>query len=230
MAGKGADRLGRPPGKAVSGKGRIYGGLTQEKRREARRNRLLEAGLELFSSEGYHRTPIERLCEVSHVTTRHFYELYPGKEEFFRDLLDTLIEDSRRAVLEALGKEFADPVETARAGISAFVHSYLDDPRRVRVILVEAVGISPEMERHRRGLIHDFAGIIEAKAKEMARRGMIPERDYSLGSLALAGAVNELMIDWVYSDSPPPQERVIEEIVDLFRLVIFGLNVLRGRL
>ncbi|WP_287155326.1 TetR/AcrR family transcriptional regulator [Candidatus Solincola tengchongensis] len=211
-------------------KGRIYGGLTQEKRREARRSRLLEAGLELFSSEGYHRTPIERICERSHVATRHFYELYPGKEEFFRDLLDTLIEDSRRAVLEALRGEFKDPVEEVRAGISAFVRSYLDDPRRARVVLVEAVGISPEMERHRRELIHGFARIIEEKAEEMKRSGTLPDRDYSMGSLALAGAVNELMIDWVYSKSPPPKERVIEEIVDLFRLVIFGLSTLRDRL
>lgn len=229
MAGKGKNRTGSRADATAIGKGRIYAGLTEEKRKEARRNRLLQAGLELFSADGYHRTPIERLCERSHVTTRHFYDLYPGKDEFFRDLLDTLIEDSRRAVLEALQEEFDDPVDMVRAGISAFVHSYLDDPRRARVILVEAVGISPEMERHRRELIHSFARIIEERAAEMGRRGLIPERDYSMGSLALAGAVNELMIDWVYSDSPPSRERVIEEIVDLFRLVIFGLRTLRVR-
>lgn len=226
MVEKGSARTGRCPDATATGKGRIYGGLTEEKRREARRSRLLQAGLELFSANGYHRTPIERLCERAHVTTRHFYELYPGKEEFFRDLLDTLIEDSRRVVLDALQEEFGNPVEQVRAGISAFVHSYLDDPRRARVILVEAVGISPEMEKRRREHIHSFAHIIEEKAAEMGRRGLIPERDYSMGSLALAGAVNELMIDWVYYDSPPSRERVIEEIVDLFRLVIFGLRTL----
>ncbi len=229
MARGGGVASGPSRRKVVTGTGRIYGGLTQEKRREARRNRLLQAGLDLFAVDGYHRTPIERLCEKSHVTTRHFYELYPGKEEFFRDLLDTLIEDSRRAVLGALEREFEDPVDAVRAGITAFVHSYLDDPRRARVILVEAVGISPEMERHRRDLIHSFARIIEERATEMARRGLIPERDYSAGSLAMAGAVNELMIDWVYSENPPPQKAVIEEIVDLFRLVIFGLRSLKKR-
>lgn len=229
MTEKGSAQTGRCPDAAATGKGRIYGGLTEEKRREARRGRLLQAGLELFSTVGFHRTPIERLCERAHVTTRHFYELYSGKEEFFRDLLDTLVEDSRQAVLEALQEESGNPVDAVRAGISAFVHSYLDDPRRARVILVEAVGISPEMEKHRRELIHSFARIIEERAAEMGRRGLLPERDYSLGSLALAGAVNELMIDWVYSEPPPSRERVIEEIVDLFRLVIFGLRSLKVR-
>ncbi|MGQ9475661.1 MAG: TetR/AcrR family transcriptional regulator [Actinomycetota bacterium] len=227
MAGKASAQTGRCPDAAATGKGRIYGGLTEEKRREARRSRLLQAGLELFSTVGFHRTPIEQLCERAHVTTRHFYELYAGKEGFFRDLLDTLVEDSRQAVLEALQEEYGNPVDAVRAGISAFVHSYLDDPRRARIILVEAVGISPEMEKHRRELINSFARIIEERAAEMGRRGLLPERDYSLGSLALAGAVNELMIDWVYSDSPPSRERVIEEIVDLFRLVIFGLRSLK---
>lgn len=224
MADKGKSR-GRIAARGAVGRtGRVYGGLNEEKRREARRNRLIQTGLELFAREGYHRTPIKRLCEESHVTTRHFYELYSGKEEFFRALLDDLMEKSRKAVLEAVRGEFEDPVEMVKSGIAAFVHSYLDDPRRARIILVEAVGISQEMEMHRRELIHSFARIIEEKAEEMAHRGMIVERDYSTGSLALAGAVNELMIDWIYSDSPPPQERVIEEIVDLFRLLIFGLR------
>lgn len=86
-------------------------------------------------------------------------------------------------------------MEKVRAGISPFVHSCLDDPRKARIVMVEAVRISPESERHRRELIHDFARIIEEKAEEMKRRGILPERDYSTASLALAGAVNELLID-----------------------------------
>ncbi len=209
-------------------KGRTYRGLHEDKRREERRERLIATGLELFATRGYTRTPIEYICEVSHVTTRHFYELFSSKEELLRAVLERVMDGARKAVAEALSTWIEDPVERARAGLSAFVHSYLDDPRHVRIVLVETVGVSEEMERYRRELLQEFAGVIEAEVRELMRKGVVAERDRSMGSLAMAGAVNELLIDWAYSEDPPPVQRVIDELVDLFEVVLRGMEVVEG--
>ncbi len=209
-------------------KGRQYRGLAEDERREERRQRLIATGLELFATRGYVRTPIEYLCEVSHVTTRHFYELFSSKEELLKAVLDRVMDGARSAVANALSAGYEDTVERARAGLSAFVHAYLDDPRHARIVLVETVGVSEEMEIYRQELLREFARVIEAEVQELMRRGVVAERDRSIGSVAMAGAVNQVLIDWVYTDDPPPVQRVIDELVELFEVVLRGMEVVEG--
>src|SRR5919198_3030469 len=59
---------------------RRYRGRLPGERRAERRRRLLDAGLELFGTVGYRGTSIERLCAQAGVTTRHFYQEFPGRE------------------------------------------------------------------------------------------------------------------------------------------------------
>ncbi len=44
---------------------RRYGGKSLEQRREERRRRLLDAGLELFGTQGFQHTTIEQLCATA---------------------------------------------------------------------------------------------------------------------------------------------------------------------
>lgn len=53
---------------------RGYAGRTAAELSGERRQRLLETGLELFGTEGYLPTTVEKLCSHAKVTTRHFYE------------------------------------------------------------------------------------------------------------------------------------------------------------
>ena len=206
--------------------GRLYGGLTQERRREERRWRLVEAGLEIFSSEGYARTPIERICGVARVTTRHFYELFPNKEALLVAVLDHVMDHARAAVFRAMATDTDDPRDRAEQGISAFVHSYLDDPRHVRIALVEVVGVSRELERHRREIEREFDRIIEEQINIVARDGIVPKRDYALASRALGGAINQLLIDWAYLDDPPPIDDILDELAFLFQAVFLGMQAI----
>ncbi len=210
--------------KGQAANNRTYGGLSVERRREDRRSRLIEAGLELFARDGFSRTPIERICETAHVATRHFYEIFPSKEALLVAVLDKVIDHARAAVFKALAMETKDPRDRVRPGISAFVHSYLDDPRHIRISLFEVVGISRELERHRREISREFARIIEGQLDLMIQQGMIPDRDYSLFAMALGGAVNDLLIDWENSDDPYPAERIIDELVFMFNAAFRGLE------
>ena len=59
---------------------RLYGGMTAEQRRAERRRRLLDTALELFGTDGYPYTGIERICSHAGVTARHFYEEFGNRE------------------------------------------------------------------------------------------------------------------------------------------------------
>ena len=49
---------------------RTYRGVDTEQRRAQRRERLLEAALDEFTSRGYHKTKIADLCTRAGVSTR----------------------------------------------------------------------------------------------------------------------------------------------------------------
>jgi AcrR family transcriptional regulator len=191
-------------------------------RREDRRERLLAAGLELFGTVGYGSTSIEGICAAAGVTARHMYEHFASREALLRAVYDDVVTGTQRAVLRALATSPA-PEGRAAAGVEAFVRSYLDDPRRARIACIEAIGVSVEFERHRRSVIHAFAALIEAQARSMAAEGSLAsERNYELAGIAMAGAVNELLSDWIMRRDKPKVDVMTREIVDFFLTVMKG--------
>src|SRR5262249_62188030 len=57
-------------------------------RREARRQRLLDAALKLFSELGFHDTSVDEVVAHARTSKSAFYEHFESKEDCFRMLLD----------------------------------------------------------------------------------------------------------------------------------------------
>ncbi len=55
---------------------RRYGGKTTTERRAERRERLLDAGLALFGTQGFATVTIEALCAEAGLNPRYFYEQF----------------------------------------------------------------------------------------------------------------------------------------------------------
>jgi AcrR family transcriptional regulator len=202
---------------------RVYGGQSNVERREDRRARLVATGLALFGTEGYGPTTIEGICSQAGVTARHFYEQFESREALLRAVYDDVIAGTQRAIVRALAHAGGDTKDRVAAGVAAFVHAYLDDPRCARIACIEAIGVSAGFERHRRSVIHAFASVIEAQAELLASEGRLPpRRDYELTGIAMAGAVNELMSDWIMRRDRMPIAHFIGGIVDFFLATIQG--------
>ena len=196
---------------------RRYRGRLPDERRAERRRRLLDAGLELFGTAGYHGTSIERLCGKAGVTARHFYQEFSGREALLDALFGEIVSEVGQAVLDALAAaQDRSPRSRTRAAISAFVHGMLGDPRRARVVCVEMTGINPELERTRQEALHGFARITQAEIERQADAGVIARRDYHLAALVAAGGTRELLMEWVSGDRNPPLEELIQELTRIF--------------
>lgn len=198
--------------------GRKYAGRTPDERRADRRRRLLDTALDLFGSEGYAGVGIERLCATSGVTARHFYEEFGSREGVLRAAYDEIVEQGRVAVLDALAGvgDDADQAARTRAGIGAFVHHLLDDPRRARLACLEVVGVSPGLEAHRRAVLHLFAAVVEGQAARIGLVEPLGDRPFGLLSLALVGGVNELLIEWLSDPDRLPIDALVDDMVYLF--------------
>lgn len=186
--------------------------MAPAERQAERRRRLLDAGLGQFGTAGYARTTIEGLCAGAGVTPRHFYEEFGGREALLVAVFDEVVDWVREAVAAALAAAPDEPIARVRAGVGAFLHALLDDPRRARVVCVEVVGVSREVEAHRRGVLHEFAALVTSEAQRLAEgRG-----DFSLAALALVGGTNELVVEWVVGGDRRPIDDLADEITRLF--------------
>ena len=193
--------------------GRRYGGRTSEERRAHRRERLLDAALELFGTRGYADTTIEALCSASQLNPRYFYEHFTNREELLLATYDRHMEAVTDAVRAAVAGAPLDPIARLEAGLRAFVDAQLADERGAQINYFEIVGVSPLLERRRRDMLRFYAGFVEEQINALVEARRVPERDYRLTAVALVGATDGLLIDWLSTEPRPDREPVIRELL-----------------
>ena len=192
--------------------GRRYAEKSAPERRADRRARLLEAAVEAFGTHGYRNTSIEQLCAAARISTRNFYEEFSGREELLITLHDDLNARALEAVVEAISGIDPDDLEArARAGVAAYFRVMTSDRRWARIALVESVGVSPEVQAHRRTAIDRFADLIRLEAARLAEAGVLPRRDYRYTAVALVGAIEGLINTWT---ADPDWDRHFDQVVE----------------
>ncbi len=70
--------------------------------REERRQQVMTAALDVFSSVGYHAASMDEIAERAGVSKPVLYQHFPGKLELYLELLDSGIEDLLDAARQAL--------------------------------------------------------------------------------------------------------------------------------
>lgn len=217
---------------------RTYGGVSAQQRRDQRRSALIEAGLQLFGTEGYLNAPVKRICDEAGLTQRYFYESFNDREDLldavYRSCVDILRTATTTAATEYLAQvpEVADggPVpeqhipQLARIAFGSFLETLTVDPRRARVILIEVVGVSPALEELRLGAIHDWASLIVGftvpSPGDTAR--------HTLAAIGLVGAITQLLVDWQTAAVNPvdaqfgPDLFTVEAIHDVITDMLVG--------
>lgn len=202
---------------------RRYGGLTSQERDAQRRQRLADAALELFGTVGYAATSIDAICATAGVSTRNFYDYFANSEALLIAVYDQIMGEAFDAIAEALPPN-GTIEEQVRAALGAFVSVMLDDDRKARVNFIEVIGVSPTVEARRRQIIRDFADVVATFARDHMRQGTIPARETQTGALALIGAVQEVLRDWVTGTDRPPLDPIVEDLVTVFLSVARGVE------
>jgi len=202
----------RGPERPASASGRVYAGLSAPERRAERRERLLEAGLELFGTAGFQKTTIPMLCSASAVTARHFYEEFDSREALLRTLYDRIAEEVFERVIAALRLTDRGVIERIRESNAAYFRYLTSDPRLAQIYTIEAVGMHAELETHRRAKRERFV----KKLTKAAQRVESSSVDSRLLSAAIAGAAHDLLLEWVLAPRRPSVEKMIDTITTLW--------------
>jgi AcrR family transcriptional regulator len=205
---------------------RLYGGVSASDRVAARRERLLDAALELYGTRGYVATGVKDICREAGLTDRYFYESFRNSEELFTAAFDRATDDLLRLVERRVAEASQGPEAQVRAAIEAFVRALADDPRKAQLIFLERASAGVEAERHMRGALRRFATLVAATARPHLRKG-VPDRVLKMGALSLVGAIERLMIDWQDGEIDATIDQVIDYLVEFFLAAGASIGVRR---
>lgn len=199
---------------------RRYSGQSPDERDAERTRRLLAAGRELFGTIGYAATSVERLCSEAKVSTRHFYQLHTNKESAFLAVFEEILGQSFERALLSLDESAHRPLrERVPGALFAYLGPMVEDIRAARIVFVEIMGASPWIEERRLAFRESLIAVIEAEGGAAVARGETSPRDFRFAALAIFGAANAVVYDWVRRE-PQSDVRDLEQQLSELALIL----------
>jgi len=141
--------------------GRRYRGLSAEERRADQRRRLVRAAIDEFAARGYHHTSVEDIVRSARTSRTAFYAFFDNREDAMYGALQTCL----RILIDTMKNKLdhASPTESlTEVGVRAYVDCLVADPAAARIILLEGVGTSPEVNALRSRIRREVADLIRA--------------------------------------------------------------------
>lgn len=199
---------------------RTFKGVPAEVRRRERRERLIAAGVSLFGTRGYHDTGVREICAEARLTERYFYESFENREGLFAAVYASLNGELRRLTLAALARAPREPEALAEAALRVFLRYMKEDPRRARILLIDALTIGQDLTRLQRSTALEFVdllrGFVDALFPDARTHGIDPD----LLSHALIGANIAVATHWAATGFRAPLARVLSNSLVLYRALI----------
>lgn len=194
---------------------RPYRGVSAAERVAARRERLLDAAVELFGTRGFAVTGVKDICREAGLTDRYFYESFRDGKELLVAAFDRTTTELLEVVAAAVAAAPEQPEAQVQAAIEAFIRALADDPRWARLIFSEAASAGPEAEHHMRATLRRFAELVAATARPHLP-AEISESLVRMGALSMVGAIDRVIIEWQAGELDVAIEEIIEYLVAMF--------------
>lgn len=189
----------------------------RERRREATRQRLIEAALALMQQKPFEQVTIEEITELADVAKGTFFSYFPTKEHllhaYIRDLTDEVYE-----FLEALQPETAPSQWEVLRHVMLFIAQR--DARSLQITR-SLMNVAMQSEALRQMITE----IIE-EATEHATRGF--ERGQQRGEFRTDVSARELahhavrlyrlcQMEWLMEREHEPLEKIVEEVLEFYK-------------
>ncbi|MGF2637837.1 TetR/AcrR family transcriptional regulator [Acinetobacter johnsonii] len=201
-------------------KERQFKGLSLSERKQMRREKLIEAGIETYGTHGFFAVTVKDICNEAKLTERYFYESFKKSEQLFQTIFLKLIDELQHNVMQAIMQASSDPHKMIDAGLRALLTTLKDNPRMARIIYIDAMLVQ---ELHNQATIHEtmtrFDRMIQAFVMLMMPQINRSEREISLVATGLNGYVTQIAIRWVVSGF----KQSFEEVLTSSRIVFISL-------
>lgn len=206
-----------------------YGGVSAEQRRAERRRRLLDAALDLIGTQGWSATTLRGVCERAKVGPRFFYESFADLDALAAALHDEVLEAALRRTIAAIDAAPNDLRARTTAAFRAMISEVIDDPRRARVLWVEAYG-SETLVRRRFGAMRRLARVAMEQSHDLLDLSPDGDRVLQAVSIMLTGGVTEFVLAWLDGGMDVSRDELLAISVEFALAMGNAIPAMAGRL
>ncbi|MEU1984950.1 TetR/AcrR family transcriptional regulator [Nocardia sp. NPDC019395] len=193
----------------MSSPSRAYRGAAAHERVAARRERLIDAGIDLFGTVGHRSTTIEQICAQAGLSKRYFYESFSDSEAL-------LLACYQRCAGE-IHQEMVDAVIAAPDSMGARLHAALagyfgaidNDPRHARITLLEILGVSASIDTAYAAQTERFGTSVRALADEAFSVCPLPPAQLQIIAEGIIGAITTVATQWLLDDRRRARDQVV---------------------
>lgn len=114
--------------------------MNRPKRNEHNREKILQAGMELFNRNGYHGTGLKQILDACQVPKGSFYNYFESKEQFAVEVLayNHELEDAKWQ--SRIDESEPNQLEGMRKAIYLFIQDYEKDPDNACSLIPNLMG------------------------------------------------------------------------------------------
>lgn len=167
------------------------------------RDRILEAAVKVFATKGYHDTKVDDIVNQSQTSKGAFYFYFPSKQDIFLALVDTFADLLESRLRERLSAE-ASGTARVEAALRVCLETFGQYRSLAKIALVQATGLGAAFEQKRQAVNQRFIAIVRENLDAAVADGSIPSLDTEVAACAWVGALNEIVLRWVYTGQPEP--------------------------
>ncbi|MBO05346.1 MAG: TetR family transcriptional regulator [Chloroflexi bacterium] len=182
---------------------------TSTQQRTETRERILEAAEAVFADNGYHDALVDEIGKRTSMSKGGLYFHFPSKEDLFFAVMDRLANKLVRRA-EKAASDTDNPLKAAEAALESVLKALSTQKRLARLLVTQGYSMGSAFEAKRAEVFDRFARVIVEKLNEAKSACQIGEVDVELASRVWLGALNEVVVHWLFSDGPSPRDSAQE--------------------
>jgi len=169
------------------------------------RERILEAAEAVFADNGYHDALVDEIGKRTSMSKGGLYFHFPSKERLFFAVMDRLADKLVQRAVNAAAKADS-PIQAAVAALEAVLSTLSVQKRLARLLITQGYSMGNAFESKRTEMFDRFSGVISKHLDQAKESGQIGEINTDMASRIWLGAVNEIVVHWLFSNGPTPKE------------------------
>jgi AcrR family transcriptional regulator len=178
-----------------------------------RRLQILQNAREVFAKHGYHAAKIDDIVAAAGIARGTFYSYFEDKRAIFDEIVDQTFARNGASIVRVDTDDPSRSVgEQVRQNIRAIVHALLEDRATTKILLSDAVGLDPELDRKLMSFYEAIGQLLESSLADGQERGIVAPGDVRMFSIMSLGAMKEIMYQVTMRDLGYPEDRIVEEI------------------
>jgi TetR/AcrR family transcriptional regulator, cholesterol catabolism regulator len=182
-----------------------------------KRERTIDAAVELFYENGYEKTTLEAVAECLGVTKPFIYSHFSSKAELLGDICSRGISASLAAIDSVLPMEEA-PYRKMEILGQRFVTAVLENQKYIAIFTREEKGLSDEDSLRINNMRRDFDRKLTGLIREGVASGDFTVEDPHVAALSIGG-----MVSWAYVWFRPEGRLTLAQAADEMTKLMLAL-------